>query len=164
MATPSSILAWRIPWSLVGYSPWGRKEQDTTEQLSAQHKPAVILPFLSLTPALLFCTAVLLSFFCITSISLYWIIFYFFNLATSCLSCSMLGLEALRLSCPALESQFPNQGSKLCPLHCKVDSFKSYFLGEKTSEGVFYMQNPLNWTLSNKYLVEVKAICQVRST
>ena len=26
MATPSSILAWRIPWSLVGYSPWGRKE------------------------------------------------------------------------------------------------------------------------------------------
>ena len=23
MATHSSILAWRIPWSLVGYSPWG---------------------------------------------------------------------------------------------------------------------------------------------
>ena len=33
MATHSSILAWRIPWSLVGYSPWGRKESDTTEQL-----------------------------------------------------------------------------------------------------------------------------------
>ena len=45
-ATHSSILAWRreqqpIPvflpgefhgqWSLVGYSPWGRKESDTTE-------------------------------------------------------------------------------------------------------------------------------------
>ena len=34
MATHSSILAWRIPmdrgiWS--GYSPWGRKESDTTE-------------------------------------------------------------------------------------------------------------------------------------
>ena len=28
-------LAWRIPWgrSLVGYSPWGPKESDTTEQL-----------------------------------------------------------------------------------------------------------------------------------
>ena len=36
MATHSSILAWRIPGqrSLVGYSPWGRKESDTTEQLS----------------------------------------------------------------------------------------------------------------------------------
>ena len=32
MATHSRILAWRIPWrSLVGYSPWGRKESDTTE-------------------------------------------------------------------------------------------------------------------------------------
>ena len=28
MATYSSILAWKIPWtdSLVGYSPWGLKE------------------------------------------------------------------------------------------------------------------------------------------
>ena len=45
MATHSSILAWRIPWtkepgeshgqkSLVGYSPWGRKDSDTTEQLT----------------------------------------------------------------------------------------------------------------------------------
>ena len=35
MATHSSILAWKIPWtgSLVGYSPWGRKELDTAEQL-----------------------------------------------------------------------------------------------------------------------------------
>ena len=33
MATHSSILAWRIPGqrSLVGYSPWGRKESDMTE-------------------------------------------------------------------------------------------------------------------------------------
>ena len=31
MATHSSILAWRIPRL---YSPWGRKESDTTEQLS----------------------------------------------------------------------------------------------------------------------------------
>ena len=28
----SSILAWRIPWTI--YSPWGRKKSDTTEQLS----------------------------------------------------------------------------------------------------------------------------------
>ena len=34
MATHSSILAWRIPWSLVDYSPWGCKESDTTEPLS----------------------------------------------------------------------------------------------------------------------------------
>ena len=36
MATHSSILAWRIPWtrSLVGYSPWGHKESDTTERLN----------------------------------------------------------------------------------------------------------------------------------
>ena len=30
-ATHSSILVWRIPWP---YSPWGRKELDTTERLS----------------------------------------------------------------------------------------------------------------------------------
>ena len=28
MATHSSVLAWRIPWTLVGYSPWGRRELD----------------------------------------------------------------------------------------------------------------------------------------
>ena len=35
MVTHSSILAWRIPRtkSLVGYSPWGRKELDATERL-----------------------------------------------------------------------------------------------------------------------------------
>ena len=35
MAAHSSTLAWRIPWgrSLVGYSPWGRKESDTTKRL-----------------------------------------------------------------------------------------------------------------------------------
>ena len=32
MAPHSSTLAWKIPWrSLVGYSPWGRWESDTTE-------------------------------------------------------------------------------------------------------------------------------------
>ena len=33
MATHSSVLAWRIPWtaSLAGYSPQGPKEQDMTE-------------------------------------------------------------------------------------------------------------------------------------
>ena len=36
MATHSSIPAWRIhrQRSLVGYSPWGHKESDTTEQLT----------------------------------------------------------------------------------------------------------------------------------
>ena len=35
MATHSSVLAWKIPWtvrSLVGCSPWDRKESDTAEQ------------------------------------------------------------------------------------------------------------------------------------
>ena len=32
MATYSSILAWRIPWT--SYSPQGGKELDTTEQLT----------------------------------------------------------------------------------------------------------------------------------
>ena len=33
MATNSSILAWRIPWTEEsgGYSLWGRKESDMTE-------------------------------------------------------------------------------------------------------------------------------------
>ena len=31
-ATHSSILAWRIPWTV--YSPWGYKEADMTERLS----------------------------------------------------------------------------------------------------------------------------------
>ena len=36
MATHSSVLAWKIPWTdnLVGYSPWGGKELDTTERLT----------------------------------------------------------------------------------------------------------------------------------
>ena len=33
MATHSSILAWKIPWTeeMVGYSPWGHRESDTTK-------------------------------------------------------------------------------------------------------------------------------------
>ena len=36
MATHSSILAWRIPWTEEpgNYSPWAHKEMDTTERLS----------------------------------------------------------------------------------------------------------------------------------
>ena len=39
MATRSSILAWRIPWTEepAGYSPWGLKESDTTERLTLAH-------------------------------------------------------------------------------------------------------------------------------
>jgi len=35
MATHSSILVWRIPWTEepAGYSPWGHNEQDTTEHV-----------------------------------------------------------------------------------------------------------------------------------
>ena len=37
MATHSSILAWRTPWTEEPgwlYSPWGREESDTTEPLT----------------------------------------------------------------------------------------------------------------------------------
>ena len=36
MAIHFSILAWRIPWTVksAGYSPWGRKESNTSEQLN----------------------------------------------------------------------------------------------------------------------------------
>ena len=36
MATHSSILAWKIPWTEEpgGYSPWDLKELDTTERLN----------------------------------------------------------------------------------------------------------------------------------
>ena len=44
MATHSSTLAWKIPWmeepvSLLCYSPWGRKESDTTERLHLHFHP-----------------------------------------------------------------------------------------------------------------------------
>ena len=36
MATHSSILAWRIPWTegLAGHGPWSRRESDTTRTLT----------------------------------------------------------------------------------------------------------------------------------
>ena len=39
LATDSSILAWKTHGqrSLGGYSPWGRKESDMTEQLTHTH-------------------------------------------------------------------------------------------------------------------------------
>ena len=33
LATHSSILAWRIPWTEEPGRPWGCKESDTTERL-----------------------------------------------------------------------------------------------------------------------------------
>ena len=42
MASHSSILSWRIPWTVgpVGYSPWDRRELDMTEMTSQQqHRP-----------------------------------------------------------------------------------------------------------------------------
>ena len=39
MTTQSSILAWKILWieELMGYSPCGHKESDTTEQLTKKN-------------------------------------------------------------------------------------------------------------------------------
>ena len=39
-AAHSSILAWRIPWTV--YSPWGHKDSDRTEQLSLSLKPEML--------------------------------------------------------------------------------------------------------------------------
>ena len=44
MATHSSILAWRIPWTEEGYSSWVTKESDTTEQLTHTHLPKSLKP------------------------------------------------------------------------------------------------------------------------
>ena len=49
MATHSSILAWRIPWTeepgglqSMGYSPGGRQESDTTEATEHTRPPGVV--------------------------------------------------------------------------------------------------------------------------
>ena len=39
--THSSILAWRIPCSLAGYSPLGHTKSDTTERLSMHTQTAM---------------------------------------------------------------------------------------------------------------------------
>ena len=51
MAIHSCILAWRIhgQGSLVGYSPWGLKESDMTEQLNTG-QPSPLWPWHSITP------------------------------------------------------------------------------------------------------------------
>ena len=43
VATHSSILAWRIPWTEEpsGLQSWGHKESDTTERLSTAHSLSV---------------------------------------------------------------------------------------------------------------------------
>ena len=37
--THSSVLAWRIPWSLAGYRPWDHKGLNMTEQLNPPPPP-----------------------------------------------------------------------------------------------------------------------------
>ena len=46
MATHSSILAWRIPWSesLAGYSPWGRESQHDLATKQENKDPQVARP------------------------------------------------------------------------------------------------------------------------
>ena len=65
MANHSSILAWRIP--MVGYSPWGHKELDTTEQLSTHTylRIKVMLGVLTVKqlPSYLLCALMSLNFF-----------------------------------------------------------------------------------------------------
>ena len=45
MPTPSSVLAWEIPWtrSLEGYRPQGRIESDTTERQSTEAEQRHVL-------------------------------------------------------------------------------------------------------------------------
>ena len=53
IATHSSILAWRTPRtrSPVGYSPWGRKQSETTEQLTYGCFPASLVAQLVKNPS-----------------------------------------------------------------------------------------------------------------
>ena len=46
LATQPSILVWEIPWTeeQVGYSPWGCKESDTTEQLNNSSRVLCNIP------------------------------------------------------------------------------------------------------------------------
>ena len=48
MATHSSILAWRIPWTDEPgwYSPWGCRESDMTERLTLSLSRHILYPFL----------------------------------------------------------------------------------------------------------------------
>ena len=54
IATHSSVLAWKFPWTasfwrmLVGYSPWGCKELDMIEQLHFHFEKYVYSVFLSI--------------------------------------------------------------------------------------------------------------------
>ena len=52
MATHSSILAWRIPWTEepTGYSPWGHKESDMMGQNSQQRAEAGLGKYVSTHP------------------------------------------------------------------------------------------------------------------
>ena len=45
VATHSSILAWSIQWSLVGYRPWGLKELDMTKNIHMYICGILILVF-----------------------------------------------------------------------------------------------------------------------
>ena len=51
MATHSSILAWRTPWTEEpgGYDPWGHKESDTTEGLTISLSLISLNFFLNIT-------------------------------------------------------------------------------------------------------------------
>ena len=46
MATHSSTLAWKIPWTAelgAGHCPWGRKESGTTERLRFHSRDSLIV-------------------------------------------------------------------------------------------------------------------------
>ena len=52
MAAHFSTLAWKIPWTEehVGYSPWGRKESDTTERLNRTENKTTVWCFFKVKP------------------------------------------------------------------------------------------------------------------
>ena len=52
MATHPSILAWEIPQTEMGCSPWGHKESDMTEHTCIPYTPPPIYPGTGLTGAM----------------------------------------------------------------------------------------------------------------
>ena len=130
MATHSSVLAWRIPWtlSLAGQSPQGRKESDTTEatENSTARKPKVLFfgffffcarsswlcwGFVALCGLSLVKVSGAYSLFWCVGFSLPWLL--------------LLWSTGSRLSGLVIDTGrycrawgiFPDQGLSLCPLH-----------------------------------------------
>ena len=139
MATHSSILAWRIPWTEepMGCSPRGCKESETTEQVSrmvsgVQKSDSGMRTHISSLLKILFpLKSVEYSSLCYTADTYLFISgcagsSLLHKLSSSCSArashCGDSCAVGHGLSCPEACEIFPEQGLNWCPLPCKGDS------------------------------------------